>query len=214
MTTRAVEARRPRNLLSRILDPPNLAQVVQGLDPRVLHQLVRHCGLEDCGEIVAFATTEQMRIFDDDLWWSDKAGDEDQLDAERFGLWLELLTEVSVAATAQKLAEMDFDFVTAAISRHVLVLDVESILFGGAAAEMGDRDPLEAEREALSETALEDGLRHEISGYTVVAKRGESWDALLSVLMSLDEDHHAFFGRLMKRCCRISTEYIVDNGGL
>jgi Family of unknown function (DUF6178) len=136
MTTRAVEALRPRHLLTRILDTPNLAQVVQNLDPRLLHQLVRHCGLEDCGEIIALATTEQLtRVFDDDLWRSNEAGKEDQFDEDRFGLWLEVLAEVGVASAARKIAEMDFDFVTAAISRHVLVLDQELILLGRAAAE-------------------------------------------------------------------------------
>ena len=34
------------------------------------------------------------------------------------------------------------------------------------------------------------------------------------MLTSLEHEHHAYFDRLMKRCCHISTEYVVDNGGL
>ena len=113
---------------------------------------------------------------------------------------------------AGKLAAMDFDFVTAALSRHLLVLDQE-ILMPGRSVEMGwtDDDP---ETQGLAEQALEASASHELSGYTLVARRGESWDALLSVLVNLEHDHHALFASLTKRCCQISTEYIVDNGGL
>ena len=217
MTTRAVEARRPRHLLDRILETPNLAQVVQSLDPRVLHRLVRHCGLEDCGQIIGLATTGQlMRIFDDDLWRKDQAGEEDEFDADRFGLWLEVLAEVGVPAAAQRVVEMDFDLVTAAMSRHLLVLDQESMILcqTEAATDLVDYDPTENARAVLTENALEDRLSYDLGGYKVIAKRSESWDALLLVLVRLEEDHHGFFGKLMKRCCRLSTEYIEDNGGL
>src|SRR5512143_42062 len=213
MTTHAIQQAAPRRLLARLLDTPNLPQVIRSLDPRVLHQLVRHCGLEECGEIVALATTEQLtRVFDDDLWGSAAAGAEEQFDTDRFGLWLEVLVEVGADGAAGKLAAMDFDFVTAALSRQLLVLDQE-MLMPGRAVEMGWTydDP---ETQGLAEQALEASASHELSGYTLVARRGESWDALLSVLASLEHDHHALFASLMKRCCQISTEYIVDNGGL
>src|SRR5260370_34867770 len=87
MATRRIEAHTPRNLLERILETPDLPRVVQGLDPGVLHGLVRKCGLEDSGPIIALATTGQlMCIFDDDLWGSGKAGEEEQVSADRFGV--------------------------------------------------------------------------------------------------------------------------------
>jgi hypothetical protein len=214
MTTLAFEGGAPRHLLTRLLDTPNLAQVVQSLDPKVLHQLVRHFGLEECGEVIALATTQQLtQIFDDDLWSSDTPGAEDQFDADRFGLWLEVLAEVGDSVAAQKLVAMDFDFVAGAISRQVLVLDREALRMCELPDEIdfGDYDPL---REELKERALEESESYEVGGYTVIAKRSESWDALLSLLRSLDHEHRAFFGKLMKRCCQISTEWIVDNGGL
>lgn len=217
MTTRAVDVRGPRHLLARLLDTPNLAQVVRSLDPGVLHQLVRHCGLEDCGEIVGLATTDQlMRVFDDDLWRSDQAGAEDEFDADRFGLWLEVLAEVGVASAAQKLAEMDFDFVTAALSRHILVLDQESMILGQdtVQTDLHDYDPTENAQAVLIENALEDCRSHDLGGYRLIAKGNESWDALLAVLIHLEEDHRRFFGQVMKRCGHLSTEYIEDNGGL
>lgn len=198
MTTLAFQGGAARHLLARLLETPNLAQVVQSLDPKVLHQLVRHFGVEECGEVIALATTQQLtQIFDDDLWSSNTPGIAEQFDADRFSLWLEVLAEVGEAVTAQKLVAMDFDFVTGALSRQFLVVDGEALMVSPDAAEI-----------------LEARESYDFSGYTVIAKRSESWDALLSLLTILDHQHHVFFKKLMQRCCQISTEYIVDNGGL
>ena len=43
-------------LLDRILKPRNSREVVPQLRPEVLHRLIQHCGLEDCGELLALAT--------------------------------------------------------------------------------------------------------------------------------------------------------------
>src|SRR5262245_13741148 len=204
-----------RPLLARILETPELARIVQSLEPRVLHRLVRHCGLEDSGAIVALASTEQLeRVFDHDLWRNERTGEEERLDADRFALWLEVLAEAGPDVAARRLVEMDFDFVTAALSGHLFVLDGQSMAEVDAIDEM---DLEEGERAALADAAmaaLETNASYELGGYTVVARIPAPWDALLGVLVSLDAGHPAFFGRLMARCARYSSEYIVDNGGL
>src|SRR5262245_66381640 len=107
MALRTLEA--PRDLVSRILDTPDLARVVQSLEPPVLHRLVERCGLEDCGPIVALATTEQLvRVFDDDLWRADAAGGEERLDGDRFSLWLEVLSEAGPELAGGRLLELGF----------------------------------------------------------------------------------------------------------
>jgi hypothetical protein len=184
----------PRNLLARLLETPNLPEAVQSLEPRILHQLIRTVGLEDCGQLLAHATTEQLtRIFDEDVWKGDEVGGEDHLDAERFGLWLNVLVEAGEPAAAQRIVELDFDFVTAALSEHILVLDAAST--------------------SRAHDLLEQCDSYEIGGCTVVAKRSGSWDAVVALLTRLDCDHHDFFGRLMARCFRIS-EYFEDDSGL
>lgn len=204
----------PRRLVARLLDAPHLAAIVQGLEPKLLHQLVRHCGLEGCGEILALATTEQLtRVFDDDLWASAQPGAEEEFDVDRFALWLEVLTELGPEVAARKLAGMDLDFVTAAISRLALVFDSELAIVQGAAAELGSEYE-DFDADALAEAVSDSRCSHELGGYTIVARRAESWDALLCVLASLEHDHHHLFARLMLRCARLSNEYIVDNGGL
>ena len=83
-----------RALLTRILDEPNLVAAVQALPAPVLGKLIDHVGLEDAGEIVALASTEQLkRIFDDDLWRSERPGKDETFDASRFALWLEIMLE-------------------------------------------------------------------------------------------------------------------------
>ena len=214
MKTLAVRPEAPRRLLARLLDTPHLAATVQRLEPSLLHRLVRHCGLADCAEILALATSEQVtRVFDDDLWTSAQAGADEELDADRFALWLEVLAEIGPEVAARKLVELDFDLVTAAISRLVLVFDEELAIVRSAAAEPGSEwEDLDVD--AFVAGTLAGSSSHELGGYTIVARHPESWDALVSVLASLDHDHHHAFARLMRRCARLSSEYIVDNGGL
>ena len=92
-----------RGLLERVLDTSDFALVVPRLSPDVLHRIVQRCGLEDCGELLAMATPEQLAgVLDLDLWRADQPGmDEvEQFDAERFGVWLEVLAESGADAAA------------------------------------------------------------------------------------------------------------------
>src|SRR5579862_9017976 len=75
MTTLSFQGGEARHLLARLLDIPNLPEGVPTLEPKVLHQLVRHFGLEECGDILAMATPHQLtQIFDEDLWSSNRPG--------------------------------------------------------------------------------------------------------------------------------------------
>ena len=79
--------------LARLTDTPHLAQVVARLTPEVLHQVIRHHGLDACSALVAAATPKQVTaILDLDLWRPAAAGGTEQFDAARFGDWLEALS--------------------------------------------------------------------------------------------------------------------------
>src|SRR6516225_3374003 len=85
MTNRSL--RQPRRssaqLLARMLDEPSLVTTVQRLTPHALGKIIQHVGLEDCGEILSLATTEQLRrVFDEDLWRSDRPGRDEVFDAD------------------------------------------------------------------------------------------------------------------------------------
>ena len=197
-----------RGIASRILDLPDPVAFVQKLEPAMLHRIILSCGLEDSGEIVALATKDQLqRVFDDDLWKSDRAGGDDQFDAERFGVWIEVLAGMGAKPAAQKLAELDFEFVTAAISRHILVVDRTSFYCGRAAVIMHDDAP-QATYESFLYKIVEESFYHDFGGVLAVSRRGEYWDALLSVLIGLEDNHPDFFRRLIARCVQISMEQL------
>jgi len=65
---------------------------------------------------VALATTEQLtNIFDLDLWRAHHPGLDEQFDADRLGLWLEVLLEAGASVAAHKLAGMDVGLVVTSI---------------------------------------------------------------------------------------------------
>ncbi len=179
------ESQDRRTVLDRILDTPHLEHVVPRLQPGLLHRVIQSCGLEDCGELVVLATPEQLaRIFDLDLWRSAEPGMDEQFDAERFGVWLEVLADFGVSMAAQKLAEMDADLVIVALAQHARVFDGAMV----TAAHI-----------------LDHGLACEVGGYRLVAKRTGSWEAIVAILISLDAEHPEYFHRVMRGCRALSN---------
>jgi len=200
----------PRSLLNRILGEQELVAAVQSLDARVLGQLINHLGLEDSGELVALASTEQLKkIFDDDLWQNEKPGSEEKFDTARFGLWLEIMFEMGPDFVAEKLLDMDEDFLTLALSGQVLVLNVNELEL-----RLASRRGNALSHDELLEKALESSLNHEFEQYWIISRSPESWDVVLNALLALDTEQHDFLMNLLERCCFLSSEYIEDNGGL
>jgi hypothetical protein len=179
-----------RSLLDRILDTPQLAHVVPRLQPEVLHRVIQRCGLEDCGELVALATPGQLaRVFDLDLWRAGETGQDEQFDAGRFGIWLEVLIESGDASAARTLAKIDVDLMIAALAQHVLVFD------RAAVSPMATDD-----EEAEPKRRPGDGLGCEVGGYLVVARNTDSWDAIAAALTLLEAQDPTYFHRVMRGC--------------
>ncbi|HEY6400050.1 MAG TPA: DUF6178 family protein [Blastocatellia bacterium] len=194
------EATDVSDLLDRILNTPNLEHVVPQLPPDLLHRVIRACGLEDCGEIVALATPEQLeRVFDLDLWRAAKAGLDEQFDADRFGVWLEVLVEAGAAAAARKLAGMDVDLVVAGFAEHTLVYDIGAV----TPYETTDGELVTFYADAIS--VFDDGLKCDVGGYLLMAKRADSWEAIVEVLTSLDAGHPDYFHQVMRGCRALSN---------
>lgn len=195
-----------RTLLSRILDQPDLPARIQELPPAALGALIDRIGLEDAGELVALATTEQLaHVFDEDLWKNERPGEEERFDAARFVVWLDILLEAGEQHAAKRLSELPEDLVTLALQRHVLVLDVDALAAEMAAAGEDAED---------TDKALTGCLYEELDGYQIVSRDHEGWDAVLAAILALDRDHHAFLARVLDRCVAMTTEYIDSNGGL
>jgi len=181
-------------LLARILNTPHLARVVPHLQPDVLHRVIQACGLEDSAELVALATPVQLeRVFDLDLWRAARPGSNDELDADRFGKWLEVLLELGEAAAAEKLAGIDAEVVTAALAQHVRVFDL---------ATRGESD---GDDEVESSGSRSSFLSSEIGGYLIEARRSDAWHAIVSLLPTLDADHPNYFHHVMRGCIRLSN---------
>lgn len=198
---------RPLDLLDRILEEPEFVTRVQSLDARALGRIIQHVGLEDVGQIVSLATTEQLKeVFDEDLWRSERPGTAETFDAERFGIWLEVMLDADSKGAARKVAEMEEDFVAMALSRHILALDLSEL------HHLLSED--NSEEYGLVDKALENSLNHEIDSYLVVAKDDCSWDAVLGLLTELDSDHSGFLHRVLERCRRLSSASIESEGGL
>jgi len=173
-----------RGLLERVLSAPDVALVVPRLSSEVLHRVVQRCGLEDCGELLALATPEQLAgVLDLDVWRADQPGLDEQFDADRFGVWIETLVESGAGAAADIVARMDVDLVTAALAHHARVFDPA----------------------AVSPSMATDGLSCEVGGYLIVAMRTDSWDAIVAVLTALDAGHHDCFQRVMRACRQLSN---------
>jgi hypothetical protein len=208
MLSRATFQNRPssQKLLARLLDTPDLARRVQALPGAALGQLIARVGLEDAGELVALATSEQLaRVFDDDLWRSERAGEDARFDAARFVLWLEVMLEAGERFVASQLAELPQELVTLALHRHVLVLSLDDLRTELTA---GD-DEAEA-----AEKAFESCLGEELDDYQLIWRGSDGWDSVLGALLALDRDHHSLLVDLLERCAALSREHIDDNGGL
>ncbi len=193
-------------LLARLVDQPELAAAVRRLEPRALSRVIDRIGLEDAGEIVALATSEQLQgVFDDDLWHSLRPGQDEQFDAERFALWLEIMLEAGAARAADRLIELDDELVTLGLHRNLLVVDMERLT-----AEMA----LGGQESEITEKALDSSLHQEMDGYLVIARRHDHWDAILDLLLALDRSHHPYLQRLLERLEHASEGVIEEGGGL
>ena len=196
----------PRALLRRMLDEPDLPALVQALPASALGRIVQQVGLEDSGELLQFASPEQLsELIDHDSWRSGAPGEDEAFDDRRFALWLEVMLECGEDWVADKLVAMSEDLLTLALQRQLLVLDTDQL----AALLHGDGDELE-----LAEKALADCASEELDRYLLIARHPDGWDTLLAVLLALDKNHHDFLERVLERCCQISHDYVEDSGGL
>lgn len=193
---------RPTALLALLIEAPDLVRRVRALPSQEFTALVREVGVETAGEIVAVATTEQIvAAFDEDLFVNAGPGERERFDPGRFVVWLEVLLEAGDEVAARRVADLSEDFVVQALSSLVLVLDQDALLArlgeGGWSAHAADK-------------AIESALCEELDGYMLIAKAHEGWDAVLTLIVALDQNHRATLERILDRCAGIATRYVED----
>jgi uncharacterized protein DUF6178 len=189
--------------LARLLDTPHLAQVVSRLTPEVLHQVIRHHGLDACGALVAAASPQQVAaILDLDLWRPTAAGGTEQFDAARFGVWLEALMEEGDAVAARVIAAMDERLAVAGLSRYVRVFDPG--VFEPVVASDDERE--------WNGPQMSDDYESEIGGYLVRARTTDAWDAIVRLLATLSDERPRAFHALMCGCRDLSNSTPEEDG--
>src|SRR5688572_20879737 len=196
-TGKAALARRDGGtLLEQLLDSPRIAEMVPRLPPETLHAAIEQSGLEACGALLELATPIQVaHVLDLDLWRRPEAGCEAQFDAERFGLWLEVLVEQGVDVAAALIARLDVDLVAAGLAQHVRIFDIATL--EAYVTTDGTEIPAVIERDG--------GLGCDIAGRRLIPRRTDAWDAIADVLAELAASHLDAFVRLMRACSALSN---------
>jgi Family of unknown function (DUF6178) len=186
--------------LARLLDAPFFARVVPHLAPETLHQLIQYRGLDACGELVTSATPAQLTsLLDLDLWRHAQPGRDEQFDADRFGEWLEVLVDTGESVAARTVAALDKHLVIVGLSRYLRVFDPGTF----EPTESSDDETIDRNEMMNSETSG-DALECEVGGYLVRARRTDAWDAIVTLLVTLETGHTRYFHAVMQGCRRLS----------
>ena len=187
--------------LARLLDTPFLARVVPHLAPETLHQLIQYRGLEACGELVTSATPAQLTsLLDLDLWRHAQPGRDEQFDVDRFGEWLEVLVDTGDSVAARTVAALDKHLVIEGLSRYLRVFDPGTF----EPTESTDDESNDRNEMRSSETSG-DVLECEVGGYLVRARRTDAWDAIVTLLVTLETERNDYFHAVMQGCRRLSN---------
>ena len=194
--------------LARLLDTPSFARVVPRLAPETLHRLIQYRGLDACGELVTSATPAQLTsLLDLDLWRHAQPGRDEQFDVDRFGEWLEVLVDTGDSLAARTVAALDEHLVSVGLSHYLRVFDPGTF----EPTESSDDEPMDRNEMMNSETSG-DVLESEVGGYLVRARRHDAWDAIVTLLVTLETEHHHYFHAVMQGCRRLSNSRPETDG--
>ena len=187
--------------LARLLDTPFFARVVPHLAPETLHSLIQHRGLDACGELVTSATPAQLTsLLDLDLWRRAQPGRDAQFDVERFGEWLEVLVDTGDSVAARTVAALDKHLVIVGLAGYLRVFDPGTF----EPTESSDDEAIDR-NEMMSRETSGDVLECEVGGYLVRARRTDAWDAIVTLLVSLETGHNRYFHAVMQGCRSLSN---------
>jgi hypothetical protein len=153
------------------------------------------------GELVAAATPAQLTaMLDHDLWRQAQPGRDEQFDVECFGEWLEVLVDTGDSVAARTVATLDRHLVILGLSGYLRVFDPGTF----EPVSQSDDEPIERHDLMNSETSR-DVLECEIGGYLLRARRTDAWDAIITLLVTLEIEQHDFFHAVMQGCRPLSN---------
>ncbi len=180
--------------LERLLNTRDLERIVPRLPPEVLHRVIQHFGLEQCGEFLALASAAQiLRVLDADVWRTRADGLDAGFDADRFGLWLTVLMESGPAVAAGKLMGLDLAFVACGLIHHIEVFDSAAV----SAYTTLEGDYIEGRVSPEARTIDIGGFRLET--------QSPAADVIGELLLFLNDRQPAYFTRLMRQCVQLTN---------
>ena len=125
---------------------------------------------------------------------------DEQFDVDRFGEWLEVLVDTGDSVAARTVAALDKHLVIVGLSRYLRVFDPGTF----EPTESSDDEPMDRHDKMNSETSG-DVLECEVGGYLVRARRTDAWDAIVTLLVTLETEHNHYFHAVMQGCRRLSN---------
>src|SRR6266508_4470957 len=156
--------------------------------------------LDACGELVTSATPAQLTsLLDLDLWRRAQPGRDEQFDVDRFGEWLEVLVDTGDSVAARNVATLDKPLVIVGLCRYLRVFDPGTF----EPTESSDDERM-ARNEMMNSETRGDVLECEVGGYLVRAQRADAWDAIVTLLITLDTEQNHYFHAVMQGCRRLS----------
>lgn len=107
-------------LLDRLLRPSDAPDLIPKLPADFLYRLVRRIGIEDCTELMALTSGEQVRTFLDlDAWNGDR------MDVERLDPWLRSLMHAGLEVLVDRLLHLDDQLLSWIVLRTAQIVVVE-----------------------------------------------------------------------------------------
>lgn len=185
----------PRQL-SRRREARDLALLVPSLPAEALQRVIDDRGLDASADLLAAATPSQIaRVLDLDVWRAPQPGQDSRLDAARVFEWIETLADYDVTATARVVASSDPRVIAAALARVIRVFDPG--VFQPTA--QTDDEPSASSWDNMR------GPSTSVGGYLVAFREAGDSDALVAVLVAMEEAHTEAFHALMQSCRALSN---------
>ncbi|KIH76463.1 hypothetical protein SAMN05660860_01555 [Geoalkalibacter ferrihydriticus] len=114
-----------------LLNAHDCHELVQRLPSQEVYLLIKELGIEDCVELLAMTTTEQMTAFFDlDLWRGEELAPQPTLE------WLVILLEAGEGKVMETAREMDFELLTLMMQKFITITSgIESLVDEDALAD-------------------------------------------------------------------------------
>ncbi|MEM7078187.1 MAG: DUF6178 family protein [Pseudomonadota bacterium] len=181
-------------LLKALSDNPALAEFVPRLPVGGLKRLVEEVGLADAGELIVYATSNQLfELIDEAVWQVTAPGAPESFTEEAFCAWMATLLDVGDEFAVRHFVGLDDDLVLLAMMRLLFVADLSARVL----------DPSDDEAfELLDSTALNKEL---YGNFEVTPRSDQHWDTVQRLLAALHTLEPAFLEVALRRCCLPET---------